>query len=372
MSRPAPEPVGLPADVAPLADAELPTVTIVVPCRNERRHVRACIASILAGDYPAHLLDVVVADGASDDGTRAELDAIAAAEPRLRVVDNPARVTPTALNVAIAAAHGAVVVRMDVHAEYPPTYVRTLVTWLLRTGADNVGAAWETVAGASSTEARAIAAALAHPLAVGSAHYRLGVDRPRWVDTVPFGCWRRELFARLGPFDEELVRNQDDEFNHRTIGAGGRILLVPRLAARYHARPTLRQLGRMYYQYGLYKPLAARKLGRVPTLRQLAAPVLCGAVAGLALLAPLSLVPGTAQVGGAAALLLAALLGVYGAVVVATSVRLAARAGLGQLPWLLATFPAIHAAYGLGSWHGLLLLGRRRGARPAWQTALTR
>ena len=117
--------------------------------------------------------------------------------------------------------------------------------------------------------ARAIAVALSHPFGVGNSYFRIGVSEPRWVDNVAFGCWRREIFSRVGVFDEEMVRNQDDEFNHRVIRRGGRILLVPGVVSQYFARRTLRQVARMYFQYGYFKPLVAKKVGRVMTVRQL-------------------------------------------------------------------------------------------------------
>src|SRR6266513_1339180 len=120
-----------------------------------------------------------------------------------------------------------------------------------------------------SSTARAIAAVLAHPFGIGASRYRLGSNEVREVETLPFGCFRRELFERVGLFDEELARDQDEEFSFRVVRAGGRILLVPGVVSSYYARRSLRQLGRMFYQYGLFKPLVALKIGRIMTLRQL-------------------------------------------------------------------------------------------------------
>ncbi len=329
-----------------------PLVSIVIPCRNERAHIAACVRSALAGDYPADRLEVLVVDGMSDDGTRDVLAECAAREPRLRVLDNPACITPTALNAGIRAARGDVIVRMDAHSEYPPDYVRALVGWLERSGADNVGGACRTVPAAPGPQAWAVAAALSHPFGVGGSTFRTGTTEPRWVDTVPFGCWRRDVFGRIGLFDEELVRNQDDEFNHRLRRAGGRILLVPDVVTVYHARRTFAQLRRMLYQYGYFKPLAARKLGHVPTLRQLAPPALVVGLLVALLLAPF---------GGVASVMAAFIAGPYLLLAVGAGLAAAPAHGLRAAVGLTYAFVVMHVAYGVGYLRGILdFVVRRR------------
>lgn len=330
-----------------------PSVSVIVPCRNERDHIRGCIDSILATDYPRERLEIVVVDGESDDGTREILEARARDEPALRWLSNPARTTPAALNIGIRASSGRIVVRMDVHCRYPAHYIPRLVEWLESSGADNVGGACRTLPASETPTARAIAIALSHPLGVGNAHFRVGVSEPRWVDTVPFGCYRRDVFERIGLFDEELVRNQDDEFNHRLIGHGGRILIVPDVVSDYFARASLGKLALMYYQYGYFKPLVARKLGRVATLRQLAPPAFVLLVALGLLAAPFS---------GVAALLLAGVVALYLAVILATSVRVVLRSSVSLVPPLVAAFPIMHFAYGVGFLRGALDLARRAHA----------
>jgi cellulose synthase/poly-beta-1,6-N-acetylglucosamine synthase-like glycosyltransferase len=332
---------------------DLPLVTVLVPCRNEARYITGCLESILASSYPADRLEVLVLDGMSDDGTQAAVEAVARRAATVRLVPNPGRVVPTGLNLGIRGARGEVIVRMDAHNEYPPDYIGRLVWWLGETGADNVGGACVTRPANDSAVARAIAVALAHPFGVGNAHFRLGASSLRTVDTVPFGCFRRALFDRVGLFDEELVRNQDDEMNFRITRAGGRILLVPDVVSYYYARPSWGKLATMYYQYGFYKPLVALKVGRVMTLRQ-TLPVLftVALLAGALLAIPLPVVRGAWL----------ALLVTYGAAAaLATAI---ARAGLDLRSalglWL--TFPILHLSYGWGYLHGLVaLLGRRWG-----------
>src|ERR1041385_1254768 len=273
------------------ARVSLPFVTVIVPSRNEARHLAACLDSIVATAYPTDRLEILVIDGMSTDSTRVIAEAYATnAERRngiaLDVIDNPARTAPAALNIGIRRAKGDVIARMDAHALYPADYLPRLVEALDATGADNVGGVLDTRPASDAAVARAIAAACSHPFGVGNSRFRIGAPTNQWVDTVPFGCWRRKLFTWLGMFDEDLVRNQDDELNHRLLARGGRILLVANVTAQYFARERLRQGARMFYQYGLFKPLVARKIGRVMTVRQLVPPALTVGLALTALTAP--------------------------------------------------------------------------------------
>ena len=317
----------------------VPTVSVIVPCRNESPYVARCLDSILANDYTHNLLEVLVLDGQSDDGTRAILDDYASRHPIVRVLDNPQRITPVALNLGICAARGEVLVRMDVHVVYPTNYIRDLVAALQQTNADNVGGVLVTLPANQTAIARAIAIAMSHPFGVGNSYFRTGVRQARWVDTTPFFCCRRETFERVGLFDEELARHQDGEFNARLIKHGGRVLLVPHVVSHYHARGSLRQLARMFQQYGYYKPLVARKLGRVMTLRQLVPPGLVLALAATATLSPW--MDGAAVLFGATAV--AYLLAVLGVSITAGRVT-----GLRGRAALALAFPVMHFSYGLG------------------------
>ncbi|HEX6965432.1 MAG TPA: glycosyltransferase family 2 protein [Gemmatimonadaceae bacterium] len=342
-----------------------PSVSVIVPCRNEAAFVGMCLESIAANDFPRDQLEVLVVDGMSDDGTRDTVARYAARDPRIRLLENPRRITPTALNIGLAAARGEIIMRMDAHNAYPPHYISTLVTWLVRSGADNVGGAWITRPANGTRRARAIAAALAHPFGVGNAHFRLGVREPRWVDTVPFGCYRREVFTRIGPFDEELVRNQDDELNLRLIRHGGRILLVPAVSSTYHARESLAKLWRTYYQYGYFKPLVVRKVRGVLTVRQLIPALFVLSVVASVVLA--LWVP-------AMALLLAVIVGAYVLVDLACAASIAAREGLGVGLAACAVFPVLHLSYGAGFLRGTFdfLVRRRRRAHDAATVPITR
>jgi len=221
-------------------------------------------------DYPLNALEVLVIDGMSDDGTRDAISKFSEQHSFIKLVDNEDLVVPHALNKGIALAKGEVIIRMDVHCIYPPNYVSTLVQVLLESGADNVGCYLETIPDGDGIQPRAIALATSHPFGIGNSKFRLNCqsEEPIIVDTVPFGCFRREVFQKFGLFDEELIRNQDNEFNTRITSGGGKILLIPNLKIKYFARKNFRALWRMFFQYGEFGPLVDAKVGRIGSLRR--------------------------------------------------------------------------------------------------------
>lgn len=317
-----------------------PFVTVIIPTRNEGTYVGPCLRSILEGTYPQERMEILVVDGCSEDRTREIVREFAARHTSVRLLENAARVVPHAMNIGIRAAKGEFIVRMDAHATYPADYVAQLLTWKERLGADNVGGVFVTQPACDSSEARAVAVVLSHWFGVGNAWSRLeGMDTPAEVDTVPFGCYRRNVFDRIGLFDEVFVRNQDDEFNARLKKAGGKIFLVPEIKIQYVARSSLRKLGLMLYQYGYFKPLVALRLGRPATWRQLVPPVFTVALLGLpfaALAVPWTL------------LLWIGVIVSHGTVNLAVSVRQAQRKGWKLFPLLFGAFLLAHVAYGLG------------------------
>jgi glycosyltransferase involved in cell wall biosynthesis len=320
-------------------------VSIIVPCRNERRHIAGLVESLVANDYPADRREMLIVDGMSDDGTREVLDQLAGRHEELRVVDNPDRTTPAALNRGIEAARGEIIVRADAHALYPPEYVRRLVEALEATGAGNVGGRKRFVPGGPGAVAAAIALALGHPFGSGGARYRQPTSAVIPVDTVPFGCFPRRVFDRVGLFDAELIRNQDDEFNARLLRAGEQVLLVPGVQVDFFARTSLRQLWRMHYQYGLFKPLVVRKLGGLPTLRQLGP-------AGF-LLALLMAAVGAILTPAVGRPLLAVLAGAYLLASLLVAGSTAVRSGRASA-WLMPlAFGAMHFGYACGYLAGL-------------------
>ncbi len=346
-------------------NSEPPLISVIIPCRNEVRWIRAGLESILENDYPKERLEVLVVNGMSDDGTRSVVLELAGRHSGIRLLDNPQKITPTALNIGIAAARGSIVMRMDAHVAYPANYISALAGRLEESGADNVGGVCVTRPAKDTAIGRAIAAGMSHPLGVGNSYFRIGASEPRWVNTVPFGCYRRDVFNRIGVFDEQLVRNQDDEFNLRLIRRGGRILLTPEVVCDYYARDSLGKLWRMYYQYGYFKPLVVRKVGGVMTLRQVVPAVFLLSLAAAAVAAIWSTT---------AALLGAAIVLVYAAVIFAAAAAASRREGIGCGLGLIAVFPTLHLSYGLGYLRGVLdfMILRRDRAGHLETTPLSR
>ena len=243
-------------------------ISVICPIYNEESRIEACIQSIIAQDFPHEEMEVLFVDGMSTDRTRVIVGSYSQQYPFIRLLDNPMHTAPVALNRGIRAAKGDIIVRLDAHSKYPSDYFSVLVNKLQSTDADNVGGVCNTLPAKDTSVCRAIAYAMSSSFGMGNSHFRVGVDREKWVDTVPFGCFHRDIFDKIGFFDEELVRNQDDEFNGRLENLGGKIYLIPQVIINYTARDTLCKMRRMYYQYGLYKPLVNKKLGAPATVRQ--------------------------------------------------------------------------------------------------------
>jgi len=215
-----------------------PTVAVIVPCRNERAQIARFLDEVLASDYDHARMKILVADGMSDDGTREILFDYQRRHSIIRVLDNPLRTTARALNIAIRRSNSKVVFRLDVRANYPRDYISRLVRALIEHNADNVGGLRLTQAGANAWS-RAVASLVSHRFAVGDAHWRSGSRQPKKVDTVYCGCYRRSVFARVGLFDERMIRIEDREFNFRLAAAGGIILLDPSVRCTYIPRRDL-------------------------------------------------------------------------------------------------------------------------------------
>jgi len=329
-----------------------PFVSVIVPCRNEARFIERCIDSILATDYLHESMELIVADGMSVDGTRALLDALAERDSRLRVIDNPERITPTALNRAIAASKGEIVMRFDAHATMPRDYIRRSIDLLESSGAASAGGSIRTVAQSSGPFSGPIVAVLGSGFGVGSSSFRTtsANQSPRPSDTVFGGCWHRNLFNRIGEFNEKLIRSQDIEFNQRIARAGGKIMLDPGIRCDYYARSTLASFWSHNFANGVWAVLPFAFSDIVPVrLRHLIPLAFVTSLAGSAILpCPLSIaVPAT-----------------YAAANITASIRIAiANRRVTYLALLPVTFLSLHLAYGLGSvWGAVQLLTNKLSA----------
>ena len=244
-------------------------LSVIVPIYQEEKYISKCIDSMLSQDYPKDDLEIILVDGMSKDRTREIVATYTAKYPFIHMIDNPERIAPCAMNRGIKEAKGDVIMRLDAHVYYPKNYFSLLVEKLNELpGAENVGALCNTLPVNDSITAQSIAAVLSSSFGMGNSHFRVGADKEMEVDTVPFGCFHRSIFDKVGLYDEELVRNQDDELNARIIKAGGKIYLIPQLVCEYYARDTAKKVYKMFYQYGVFKPLVNKKLGSPATVRQ--------------------------------------------------------------------------------------------------------
>jgi glycosyltransferase involved in cell wall biosynthesis len=249
-------------------------VSIIIPCYNEQETIAALLAAIYQQTYPRNQIEVLIADGLSTDNTRNVIESFIAEHPdlNLRIIENPERVIPKALNRAIEQAQGEIIVRLDAHSLPSQDYIARCVAALEQNLGDNVGGLWEIEAGAETWIARSIAVAASHPLGVGDALYRIG-GKAKAVDTVPFGAFRKTLYERIGKFNENLLTNEDYEFNTRIRLNGGRIWFDPNIRTKYFARKNLSELAKQYWRYGYWKAKMLQRYPKTLRWRQLLPPV---------------------------------------------------------------------------------------------------
>jgi glycosyltransferase involved in cell wall biosynthesis len=345
----------LPAENLGRDQPALDRVSVIVPCRNEFRYIRGFLDGLLHQDLGSIEMEVLVVDGMSIDGTRNVLREFAGRCGMIRIIDNPDKIAAAGLNKAIRESRGEIILRMDVHTEYAPDYVRSCLEVLQETNADNVGGAARTRAGGYL--AQAIACGFHSSFATGGAKFR-DPQHEGEVTSVPYGCWRKATLEFVGLFDEELVRGQDDELNCRIISCGGRVWQSRKIVSWYRPRTTLTALFRQFFQNGFWKVAVIRKLGRPPSLRNLVP----GAALFLGILLPLAAAGASLNgwIGWRNALLAAwmALAAAYALLSLAESISVAKRNGWTLFPILPLVFATYQLAYALGFLAGVF-------ARPA-------
>ncbi len=332
-------------------------ISIVIPCRNEKRHIREFLDSVMSQSFdPEWEVEILVADGLSDDGTRDVIRQYIAEAPNVRLIDNPGRIVSTGLNAAIRASAGDIVVRMDAHTVYARDYIRQCIEVLRESGADNVGGPWK--AQGEGYTGKAIAAAFQSPFCAGGGKSH-NPNHEGEVDTVYLGCWRRSAFDRFGFFDSELVRNQDDEFNFRIRRQGGRILQSPRIQSTYTPRSSITSLFRQYMQYGYWKVAVIRKHRSLASWRHLVpalflSSILLGLICVASFAAFGKLVP-----AGLIARFLSVEIAVYFLACIAATLPFTRSLNARALVAVPAVIAVYHVSYGLG-----FLLGLFRPAKP--------
>lgn len=333
----------------------LPLVSIIIPCREEKDSIAACLDSVTANDYPRERLEVLVVDGMSVDGTREIVGEYARKYPFIRMLDNPRKEQPIALNIGISASSGELVMRMDAHSRYQPDYIGECVRAIREYGADNVGGRWIIVPRDNSLIGKAICLAASVSFGVGNAYYRL-IDpdkgdplltRPRWGINVAYFCCRREVFRTVGMFNDNLYRSEDIDFRARLDRAGYRTLFVPSVVCYYSMRTNYWSFVRHMFRNGVwvFLPLCFAQ----------------GISFSLRHIVPLFFVLGMAVCGLAAfyfpsaAVLFVLLAGLYLGLSLFYACRLARRHSDLRLLWALPfIFFTLHMAYGTGSLAGLV------------------
>ncbi|GIX50050.1 MAG: succinoglycan biosynthesis protein exoa [Limisphaera sp.] len=337
-------------------------VSVIMPVWNEADSIEAAVRSVLNQEWPGEALEVCVVDGGSTDGTRAILARLTREDPRVRVLPNPRRIIPVALNLGLRAARGDWLARLDGHGTWPPDYLRECTAYLQRqNGLVMVGGAWDCVG--EGWLGAAMARAVGSPWGVGNARYRtVSPGAPaQLVDSVPFWVTRRETFERVGLFHEGYRCHEDYEFNYRLRRAGGRVWLLPWVRAQYRVRPTLGRLARQYFRYGHWKGRFLVQAPRSLQLRHCVPPLWMAMNAGLAAAA----VADARQIPVAAGWV-----GLYAAWLLVATVGLSRRPRPPEwdvrsalvLPWILSV---VHATWGTGVWTGLLR-GRVSGEPAPW------
>lgn len=234
-----------------------PKVTILIPCFNEEDFIEAVIQDILNQDFPKEQMEVLFLDGMSSDKTPQIITLYSKNQPFIKLIPNPEQFVPQAMNLGIRQAKGEIIIRLDAHSSYPKQYISKLLFYLNKLNADNVGGIWNIQPRSNSLKAKAIAKTLAHPVGVGNALYRMGIEAPQEVDTVPFGCYPKSVFDKYGLYDTRLNRNQDIELNKRIKRQGGKIFLVPEVECTYFARDTFASLWKNNYANGKWVILTA-------------------------------------------------------------------------------------------------------------------
>ncbi len=335
-----------------LSPAEAPFVSVVMPVRNEAAFVTNSLNAVLSQDYPSTRMEVIVADGMSDDRTPQIVQSYQAQHGAVKLINNPGKIVPTGLNLAIAQAEGEIIVRVDGHCEIASDYIRRCVDHLLSDEVDAVGGPLETIG--QTPLASVIATAMSSSFGVGGSAFRTRRNETMLTDTVAFPAYRRSLIERAGAFDEELVRNQDDEYNYRLGKMGAKILLASDVHCRYYSRSSLSSLWRQYFQYGYWKVRVMQKHPGEMRLRQFVPPLFVTVLILSLLMMPF------VESGGVIFVLVA---GSYLVANLGASLLTAGRTTAKSAVLLPVVFATLHLSYGLGFLFGLAKFWNRWGSK---------
>ena len=319
-------------------------ISVIIPCFNEEKYIANCLDSILASDYDKSKIEILISDGMSSDKTREIVKKYSEKYAYIQLLDNPDKIVPKGMNLAIKQAKGDYIIRLDAHSSFPKDYFSKLLYYSQALKADNVGAVVITEVKNSNKKSNSIKEVLSHRLGVGNSDFRTGVDKIKEVDTVPFGCYKKEVFKKYGLYDERLTRNQDIELNKRIVNGGGKIYLIPDVECTYYARETFTALAKNNYSNGKWNILTAYY---TKTFSSLSLRHFIPLIFVLSLLLPLVL---SLLVSKALWLTLLSLIS-YLALVIITSFKL--REENNSFFYLIASFLTLHLSYGVGSLIGI-------------------
>lgn len=334
----------------------VPVVSIIMPVRNEQEAIRRSVYAALSQDYPRDRLEVLIVDGMSDDDTRVIVSEISEHDPRVRLLENKARLMASGFNSAVSIARGEVILMLGGHTEISKTYISRCVRALQEKKAECVGGVVETVS--DTRTGRAIALAMSSSFGVGGVNFRIGTREEKYVDTVAFGAYTRDIINRAGLLDETFVRNQDDEYNYRIRELGGRILLLPDVSCRYYSRSSFSALWQQYFRYGYWKVRVTQRHPRQMKPRHFVPMLLV-----TSLIFSLSL----AFLSRTALALTALIVGSYFLSNLVASISIARKHNWRLLPLVPIAFATLHFAYGCGFLVGLLRFwkGWGKGRNPS-------
>jgi succinoglycan biosynthesis protein ExoA len=328
---------------------EFPPVSVIMPVFNEAQYIEHSLGAVLRQEYPAELIEIIVADGMSTDTTRKNIERVHHQNPgiQLTVVDNPDRFMPMGFNRALEKATGRIIVMLGGHVEIAPDYISACVKLLEDPSVECVGGRIENIA--TGRTSQAIALAMGSLFGVGNAAFRTQPEHLMETDTAVFGAYQARVFSEIGMLDEEMIRNQDDEFNYRLRKNGGRILFSPDIRSRYYSRGDFLSLWKQYYNYGFYKVRVFQKHPRQMSYRQFVPPVFVLSLVGSLVLA---LIPGYWPYS-------LIVPGLYLLVNLSVSVAIASRKGWRYLILLPVAFGILHLSYGTGFLSGVAAFWNR-------------
>ncbi len=324
---------------------EINKISIIIPCRNEEHYIADCLNSILQNDYPHNSLEVFIVDGLSSDGTQQIIHEFISKYHFIKLLLNEKKTVPFALNMGIKKATGTYIIRLDAHAKIPNNYFSTLIHWSKKLNADNIGSVCITDVKNKTTKTNSIITVLSNKFGVGNSYFRIGIDKVKEVDHVPFGCFRREIFNKVGLFNELLDRNQDIELSRRITRNGGHIFLLPDLFCTYFARETFYGIAKNNFGNGFWNILTVyltRKIGSLSWRHFVPFLFL------LSLMLPLLGMIWFPTTG----LITVIVLAVYLALILSITLKINSKRT--TFLYILWTFMVLHFSYGIGSLVGFL------------------